>query len=136
MMARQRGRTADCTRKQAAERLAQAKTYLDAAELVADDGEFAGVAAALAVLSGIAASDAACCARLGEYHRGPDHRGAVDLLATVAPGGAEMARDLQRLLDRKDDAHYGISGVGSADERRMIMWAQRLHSRAKTAFEA
>jgi len=135
MMARQRGRTAGCTRRQAAERLAQAKTYLDAAELVADDGEFAGVTAALAVLSGIASSDAAC-ARLGEHHRGQDHRGAVDLLGTVAPGGAEMARDLQRLLDRKDDAHYGISGVSSADERRMIMWAQRLHTRAKIAFEA
>jgi hypothetical protein len=47
-----------------------------------------------------------------------------------------MARDLQRLLDRKDDAHYGISGVSSADERLMIVWAQRLHTRATTAFEA
>ncbi len=136
MMARQRGRTTGCTRTQATERLAQATTYLDAAELVADDGEFAGVAAALAVLSGIAASDAGCCARLGEHHRGQDHRGAVELLSTVAPGGAEMARDLQRLLDRKHDAHYGVSGVSSADERRMIMWAQRLHSGASTALEA
>ncbi|MBW3665578.1 MAG: DNA-binding protein [Actinobacteria bacterium] len=136
MTARQRGRTARCTRAQALERLAQARTYLEAAALVADDGEFAGVAAALAVLSGIAAADAACCARLGHHHRGQDHRGAVDVLGTVDPGGAAMARDLQRLLDRKDAAHYGLTGVGAADERRMVSWARRLYERARSAVEA
>lgn len=58
------------------------------------------------------------------------------MLGTVDPGGAAMARDLQRLLDRKDDAHYGFAGVSSADERRMVAWAQRLHDRAQRVFEA
>jgi hypothetical protein len=73
------------------------------------------VAAALAVLAGIAASDAVCCARLGKRHRGPDHRGADDLVASVEPGGPEMARDLKRLLQRKDDAHYAPRAVLKAD---------------------
>jgi hypothetical protein len=118
------------------ERLAQAGTYLETAQLVAGEDEFAGVAAALAVLSGIASSDAACCARLGEHHRGPDHKGAVSLLRSVDPGGEQMARHLQRLLDRKDDVHDGFVGVGAVDEQRMITWAQRLHELARAALAA
>lgn len=136
MMARASGRAHPCSRAQARERLAQAKTFLDAAHLVGEDEEFAGVAAALAVLSGIAASDAACCGRLGMHHKGQDHRGAVALLETVEPGGPQMARDLQRLLDRKDDAHYGFAGVGAADEQRMVGWAQRLCDSAADALMA
>lgn len=135
-MAPRAGRIRPCTRAQAVERLDQAKTYLDAALLVVADEEFAGVAAALAVLSGIAAADAACCARLGEHHRGRDHRGAAALVETVDPGGQQMARDLQRLLDRKDAAHYGFSGVGGADEQRMVSWAQRLFELASDAVAA
>ena len=135
-MPRASGGRQSCTRTQAIERLARAKSYLDAALLVAGDEEFPGIAAALAVLSGIAASDAACCARLGEHHRGPDHRSAVSLLETVDPGGKEMARDLRRLLDRKADAHYGFAGVGAADEQRMITWAQRLYGCASDALRA
>jgi hypothetical protein len=29
----------------------------------------------------------------------------------VEPLGAEMSNDLQRLLNRKDDAHYGLAFV-------------------------
>lgn len=135
-MARRTRATSPCTRAQAQERLAQARTHLGAAELVLDDGEFAGVAAALAVLAGVAASDAACCARVAVHHRGSDHQAAVQLLATVDPGGTSMAKDLQRLLDRKDAAHYGFTGVAATDERRMVSWARRLIERAQAAVEA
>lgn len=47
-----------------------------------------GVAAGLAVLAGIAGSDAICARRLGAIHRGEDHRGAAALL--------EDSRDHQR----------------------------------------
>jgi hypothetical protein len=53
--------------------------------VLGDDSDLAtpSVAAALAVLAGIAASDAACCARLGRRPRGQDHATATTLLRTV-----------------------------------------------------
>ncbi len=58
------GRTQECGREQARVRLAQAQAFLEVADLIGDDpDELAtpNVAAALAVLAGIAAADAACC---------------------------------------------------------------------------
>lgn len=107
-------RTADCTRAQDRARLQQAEAFVMAADLVpSDDTDTAtpAVAAALAVLAGIAASDAACCSRLRKRPRGQDHGEAVKLLATVEPHGKDMARDLARLLASKDESHYGVTLV-------------------------
>ena len=136
MSARRTARTAACTRADALQLLDRARSLLDAAQLVVGDDELEGVAAALTVLAGIAASDAACCATLRRRHRGQDHRGAVDLLAGIAPHGRQMANDLQRLLDRKDNAHYGVIRVAPSEERRMVGWASRLLSDARAAVEA
>ncbi|HEU5061794.1 MAG TPA: hypothetical protein VFT79_01430 [Solirubrobacterales bacterium] len=81
----------------------------------AGDVEYASAAAALAVLAGIAASDAACCAALGRRSRGQDHRQAIELLEQVAPGGAQAAKALRRLLSLKDEAQYGFFDVGGQD---------------------
>ena len=137
-MARRSTRTQSCDRADARHRLSQAEAFLLAAELVLDDDTddaTPGVAASLAVLAGIAASDAACCARLGVRARGQAHAEAVDLLGTVSPHGVEMARDLQRLLNRKDDSHYGVAFVSAADASRMVSWARRLLDRAGAAAE-
>jgi hypothetical protein len=48
----------------------------------------------MAVLAGIAASDAACCASLGRRSR-----------------GQEASKTLSRLLDLKDTAQYGLISV-------------------------
>lgn len=136
MSARSTGRTAGCGRGDALQLLERSQSLVDAARLVVGDVEFRGVAAALSVLAGIAASDAACCAVLARRHRGQDHRGAVDLLAGIEPGGKRMAKDLQRLLDRKDDAHYGVIHVAVGEERKMIEWASRLLVDARAAVEA
>lgn len=72
-MARSMTRTQSCDRDDALNRLAQAESFLDAAELIVDDDSddaTPSVAASLAVLAGIAASDGACCARLGVRARG------------------------------------------------------------------
>jgi hypothetical protein len=135
-MARGSGRTTPCTRHEARSRLRHAVRYVEVADLVLDEGEFSGVAASLAVLAGIAASDAACCARLGAHHRGQDHRGAVALVETVEPGGRQLAKDLKRLLDRKDDAHYGFTSASSTEERDMVEWARRMVEQARAAIEA
>lgn len=88
------------------------------------------------MLAGIAASDAACCARLGVRARGQPHPEAVDLLGTVEPRGADMAKDLQRLLNRKDDSQYGVAFVSAAEAARMVGWARRLLGLARRAVEA
>ena len=101
-----------------------------------DDVASPGVAGALAVLAGIAASDVACCARLGERARGQAHDEAVGLLATVEPGGPAMAKDLKRLLDRKDAAQYGMAFLGAGEAEKLVGWARRLLASARKAVEA
>lgn len=85
------------------------------------------------MLAGIAASDAACCAVLGTRARGQDHREAVALLSGVAAVGAEMSRDLARLLDLKDNAHYGVFYLSETKARQAVKWAQRMVAAAGTA---
>ena len=80
-------RTRPCNAAQAKQRMERAREFLDVAELVVDEKDkdasfvYASSAAALAVLGGIAASDAACCAALGKRSRSEDHRDAEQLLA-------------------------------------------------------
>jgi hypothetical protein len=139
MTPRPQPRQSPCGRVEAAARLAQADAYLAAARLVVDDrADLAnsGVAGALAVLAGIAAADAACCARLSARARGQDHREATALVATVAPHGPAMAKDLGRLLDRKDSVHYGAAMISTTEGARMVGWAARLVDHAHTAVEA
>ena len=67
MSPRRVGRTRPCGSADARARLRQARLYLEVATLVASDepGEHATVATANAVLAGIAAADAMCCAIAG-----------------------------------------------------------------------
>lgn len=140
-MTRSKARTASCTREDAQERLRRAESFLYVADLAlgecvdmpdSDDAiNLSGVAAALAVLAGIAAIDAACCHRLGVRSRGQDHAQAVALVRDVVPYGAELAKDLDRLLDLKDNAHYGILGVADKEATRAVEWARRTIDRVR-----
>jgi hypothetical protein len=108
-----KGRMQDCGRAEARTRLAHARKFLEVAQLAAGEdvaGSFS-VAASLAVLAGIAASDAACCAALGRRSRSQEHHDAERLVTTVQPGGKAAANALRRLLDLKDAAHYGLVDV-------------------------
>jgi hypothetical protein len=108
---RGRGRTQPCDRGQARTRLDNAGKALEVAELAAGEDEVPAsrsVAAALAVLSGIASADAACCAALGRRSRGEDHREAAALLRQIVPAGDRAARALVELLNLKDTAQYGL----------------------------
>lgn len=145
-MSRTSGRTAPCSRADAQNRFRRAEAFLYVADLVlgeevaADENEDAinlsGVAAALAVLAGIAAADAACCHSLGARSRGQDHRQAVALLGTVVPDGSAMASDLDRLLDLKDNAHYGVLGVAQSEARSAVAQARRIVTAAKAILTA
>jgi hypothetical protein len=92
-----------------------------------------GVAAALAVLTGIAAADAACCAALGERSRGQADQNAIALIRTVRPNGVQMPRHLDRLIQKKDNVHYGMISTTDTEAHAMIAWAQRLITCASAA---
>jgi hypothetical protein len=125
----QPGRTQDCNRAQASVRLSQAQAFLEVAELVgAEEDELASdnVAAALAVLAGIAAADAACCGALGRRSRGQDHRQAIPLVALACHDGKALSQALRRLLDIKDNAHYGMIYVGPQQAKTALRNAKTL----------
>jgi hypothetical protein len=112
-------------------RLENAQKSLDVAELAAGEAEIPAsrsVAAALAVLSGIASADAACCAALGRRSRGEDHREAAALLREIVPAGDRAARALTDLLNLKDTAQYGLIPI----TQRQLTAALR---RAKTLLD-
>jgi hypothetical protein len=129
MSPRRTGRTQACSEADASTRLRHARKFIEVAELVAgegDEAEYASQAAALAVLAGIAASDAACCKALGRRSRAQDHRAATTLLEQVAPGGGRAAKSLTRLLSLKDEAHYGLFDVGGQDLKAALRQANDL----------
>lgn len=119
-----------CDEAQARTRLVQAKTFLDVAELAADEAdasiEYGSVAASIAVLAGIAAADAACCRALGRRSRSDDHRDAEKLLAEIPGGGKRAGRQLRRLIDLKDSAQYGFINVSAPQVRGCLRQARHL----------
>lgn len=124
-------RVDDCGRPEADLRLAQARDYLELAELALEEKPQA--AAGNAVLAAIAAADAICCFRLGQRSRGQDHREALSMLATVPDGGRQMAADLRRLLDIKDAAHYSATLMAQTSARSAVLRARRLFDAVRTA---
>lgn len=136
MSPRPGGRTATCDRADTNVRLRHAESFLVVADLVLDQSDdpvlaLTSVAASLAVLAGIAAADATCCAALGRRARGQNHEEAVALVRTIEPMGEAMARDLARLLALKDDAQYGVLVVSTVRARSSVGWARRLVAAAR-----
>lgn len=129
MSPRAKGRVTDCTSEQARARRAQARAFLDVAELVLEEPSTQSethVAAALAVLAAIAAADAICGLRLGRYSRGQDHDQAADLLATVDAGDPSLAAKLRRVLAAKDTVHYSPRLIARNDAQGLIRAAAAL----------
>lgn len=78
------------------------------------------------MLAGIAAADAACCARLGFVSRGQDHSQAVALVATVRPDGDKLAKDLERLLVIKDKVQYQAIMVSLPEAKAAVNQSKRM----------
>jgi hypothetical protein len=126
-------RTATVAKADARARLRTAQAYLEVSATVLTEpekAEYLNVAAGLAVLAGIAASDAICGIRLGRMHRGEDHRGAQDLLQQATPDGKKLTMTLGRLLSIKDASHYGIIVVSARNATDARKWAALLVQRA------
>jgi hypothetical protein len=126
------GRTRPCDDNEARQRMDRAREFLEVAELVVDEKDrdaspvYASAAASLAVLAGIAASDAACCKALQERSRSQNHRDAERLLAQITPGGKAAAGDLRELLNLKDKAQYGFLAMSVPEVRKVVRRANKL----------
>lgn len=48
------------------------------------------------------------------------------MVSTVRPHGVQMARDLDRLIQKNDNAHYDVISTSGAEAQTMGSWAQRL----------
>ena len=81
-----------------AEEFAEAASDLEAGRNIA--------ATSLAIHAGINAADAVCGARLGQRAAGEDHDQVLVLLRQAGPDGAEVERELRRLLPLKTKAEY------------------------------
>lgn len=125
-------RTRPCDANQAKQRMERAREFLEVAVLVVDERDkdaspvYASSAAALAVLAGIAASDAACCKALQERSRSENHRDAEQLLVQITPGGKKAAEDLRELLNLKDKAQYGFLAMSVPEVRKVMRRANKL----------
>lgn len=122
MMAEPPVRTEPCSAREARIRLDHARKFAEVAELVASERNLppsAGVAAALAILAGIAASDAACCKAMGVRLRSANHHDAEKLIAAIPSGGDEAARSLRRLLDQCARTRATWAPRGSARRSRV-----------------
>jgi hypothetical protein len=106
---------------------------LELAELAGAGSRPAEIKAAVscAVLAGIAASDAACCKALGRTNSSQNHRDAVELLGQVSPGGADAAKQLERLLSLKDESQYGFTDLTAQKLQQAVRRAKALLAHAE-----
>lgn len=99
--------------------------YLDVAELAAsEEGPGANnVVVGIAVLAGIAASDAICLAATGSRYAGEDHAEAARVLGRVEK---DLGAELNKLVRLKNGAHYGSSFISDSDRVRALRAAAKL----------
>lgn len=71
----------------------------------------------MGVHAGIAASDVACCKRLGVHSQGQDHAAAIALLGQV---DRKASQQLGVGLDMKEKAEYLARPVSGTDRRRAV----------------
>lgn len=122
---------------QARSYLAKAAEYQAAAETELE-AERAIAATSLAIHAAINATGAVCGVRLGRRAAGVEHDQVLTLLKEAGPDGADLLKDLRRLLPMKTKAEYDpddipISAAAKAVERgrRCVSVARRVVATAR-----
>jgi hypothetical protein len=112
-----------CTSATRQGRMRKAEQFLLAAETIAevldqqDDPDISDAYVTLCVHAGIAASDVACCKRLGVHSKGQDHAAAISLLGQV---NKKASQQLGVLLDMKEKAEYSARPVSGMDRKKAV----------------
>jgi hypothetical protein len=86
----------------------------------------------LAVLAGVAATDALCGNSLGYYSRGQNHAEAANLVRSIEPGGAALASTFRQLVACKDDARQAPKALRESSAKAALRQAGDLVGAAKT----
>lgn len=103
---------------------AKAQEFAEAA--ASDLGAGRNIAAtSLAIHAGINSADAVCGARLGQRAAAQDHDQVLVLLGQAGPDGAEVARDLRRILPLKTKAEYEPDDIAPSIATKAVERAQR-----------
>ncbi|HNH95042.1 MAG TPA: hypothetical protein PLY51_05710, partial [Microthrixaceae bacterium] len=92
-------------------------------------------ATSLAIHAGINAADAVCGARLAKRAAGEDHDQVLGLLGQAGPDGAEVARDLRRLLPLKTKAEYEPDDIAPSIAAKAVERARRCAAVAQRVAE-
>lgn len=121
-------KTRQCGTAEARIRLGHARKFLEVAQLYADenDADSQRVAVTNAVMAGIAAVDAVCCARLNERSASDNHADAAALVQSVGQSGLELSKALGRLVAIKNKAQYQIDAFSRPEVRAAVRRAETL----------
>ncbi len=103
---------------------AKAEEFAEAAVSDLDAGRNIA-ATSLAIHAGINSADAVCGARLGKRAAGEDHDQVLALLRQAGPDGAEVERELRRLLPLKTKAEYEPDDIAPSVAAKAVERAQR-----------
>lgn len=117
-------RTKPITASQVRSYAGKAQEFADAAANELEVGRFIA-ATSLAVHAGINAADAVCGARLGQRAAGEDHGQVLTLLGQAGPDGAEVERELRRLLPLKTTTEYEPDDVSQSTATKAVERAVR-----------
>jgi len=82
-------------------------------------------ATSLAIHAGINSADAVCGARLGKRAAGEDHDQVLVLLRQAGPDGADVERELRRLLPLKTKAEYEPDDIAPSVAAKAVERARR-----------
>lgn len=128
------GRTRSVSAAQVRAYAAKAEEFADAA--ASDFGAGRNIAAtSLAIHAGINSADAVCGARLGTRAAGEDHDQVLALLRQAGPDGAEVERELRRLLPLKTKAEYEPDDIAPSVAAKAVERAQRCAAVARRVAE-
>jgi hypothetical protein len=93
----------------------------------------APTATSLAIHAAINAADAVCGVRLGERAAGQDHDQVLVLLKKAGNDGAEVEKELRRLLPLKTKAEYDPDNIPLPTAAKAVARAQRCVAVARRA---
>ncbi|MFP4514047.1 MAG: DNA-binding protein [Acidimicrobiales bacterium] len=124
------GRTRPVSAGQVRSYAAKAQEFAEAATSDLEAGRNIA-ATSLAVHAGINSADAVCGARLGQRAAGGDHDQVLALLRQAGHDGAEVERDLRRILPLKTKAEYEPDDIAPTIAAKAVERAQRCATVAK-----
>lgn len=130
----ERGRTRPVSAAQVRAYATEAEEFAEAAASDLEAGRNIA-ATSLAIHAAINSADAVCGARLGQRAAGEDHDRVLALLRQAGRDGAEVERELRRLLPLKTKTEYEPDDIAPSVAAKAVERAERCTSVARRVAE-